>query len=104
VSYGDHLANFQRAIESSDATAAMAAARKMQTLGLYDSLQLCRVLAQAHDPLFDRAARRWMVTLAGEQDKTLGDVVIGAAALETLAVEPESEKAWDALAGLVKAR
>jgi hypothetical protein len=42
------------------------------------------------------------VTLAGEQGKTLGDVVIGAVALEGLAVEPESEKAWDALPAMVR--
>jgi hypothetical protein len=52
-SYGDQLADFQRAIKESGAKQAIDAARRMQTLRLYDSLSLCRVLALAHDPLFD---------------------------------------------------
>jgi hypothetical protein len=50
-------------------------------LGLYDSLSLYRVLAQSHSPLFDRAARRCLVLLAERDEKTLGDVLVGAAAL-----------------------
>ncbi len=104
MSYGDYLGRFQKAIERSDAAAAMAAARRMQTLGLYDSLELCRVLAIAADPLFDRAARRWLVMLAGEAGSTLGDLDVGSAAMAALAADPKSVKAWDTLEGLIRAR
>ncbi len=70
----------------------------MQTLGLYDSLSLCWVLAQAHDPLFDQAARRWLIKLAGEDGKTLGDVDRGRSAW-TLVTEPLPEKAVGRLPG-----
>jgi hypothetical protein len=103
VSYGDHLARFQQAIQNSDADAALGAARKMGTVGLYDALKLCRVLARAQHPLFERAALRWLVLLAGTEEARLSDLQVGSAALETLGAEPESKEAWETLADLMLA-
>ncbi len=102
VTYGDHLAVFQRAIEQSDATAAMAAARKMQTLGLFDALCLCRVLAVAGDPLFERAAKRWLTLLASEGRQTLADVQDAVVALIAIQAKPANGDAFQTLEGLVR--
>lgn len=102
--YGTNLAAFQKAIMGNDAEGALEAARAMGKLGLYDSLSLCRVLALAKDPLYERCARRWLVLLANEDRRTLSDVLIGAAALGALSMDASSERAWEALEGLVRAR
>ena len=104
VSYGEHLGRFQKAIENSDATAAMAAARDMGTVGLYDALSLCRLLAETRDPLFERAAKRWLTMLAGEGRQGLADVQTGATALVALHADPEDEAAFEILERLVQYR
>ena len=102
MSYGEHLARFQKAIEQSDAPAALAAARGMGTVGLYDALCLCRVLAVARDPLFERAAKRWLTMLAGEGRQSLADVHAGATALVALGADPADAGAFQTLEGLVQ--
>jgi hypothetical protein len=43
----------------------------MQTLGLYKSLGLCRGVGARPCPLFERAALRWLVLLAGTEEAKL---------------------------------
>ena len=93
-----------QAIEELDADVALATAREMGYVSLYDALRLCRMLARAGDPRYERAAVRWMLRLKSETDASLPELELAAAGLGVLARAPESEKAWDVLAGLVKAR
>ncbi|HVC07451.1 MAG TPA: hypothetical protein VND98_07705 [Solirubrobacterales bacterium] len=69
-----------------------------------DDLCLCRVLAVVRDPLFERAAKRWLMMLASEGRQSLAEVQAGATALVALQVDPADEGAFQALEGLVQFR
>jgi hypothetical protein len=100
-SSGELLTRLGRAIEDLDADLALATAREMGYVGLYDALRLCRMLARAGDPRYERAAVRWMLRLESETDASLPELELAAVGLGVLARAPQSEQAWDALAALV---
>jgi hypothetical protein len=99
---GEQLSRFRIAVERSDPEAAIEAMRRMDVVAPGDALELCRLLARAGDPRFDRAARRWLSQFA--DSASLGDLQVAAAAIGALRAEPDSERAWDALVGLIRAR
>ena len=99
---GEQLSRFRIAVKRSDPEGAIEAMRRMDAVAPRDALELCRLLACVGDPRFDRAARRWLTQFA--RSASLGDLQVAAAAIGALRAEPDSERAWDALVGLVRAR
>lgn len=57
--------------------------------------------ARAGDPRFEAASCRWLTRLASEKGKTLAHLQLGSAAMGVLAVDPDSEQAWESLTALV---
>ena len=70
-------------------------------MSLEDALDLCCLLASADDPLFPRAASRWLARFAGEARATLSQVQLAAAALGELWEDPTSRLAGETLRGLL---
>ena len=100
---GEAIAAFQKAVERVDPDAALQAARGIPNISLRDSLELVRVLARAADPRLDAAARRWLELVSRHEGIALADVQLASAAMGVLAVDPDSERAWETLTALVRA-
>jgi hypothetical protein len=100
---GEAISAFQKAVERIDADAAWRAARQIPTISLRDSLELVRVLARAADPRLDSAARRWLELVSRHKGISLADFQLASAAMGVLAVDPDSERAWETLTALVRA-
>lgn len=78
--------------------AAVALAHDMpRPLPLVDALELCRLLAETGDPMFSRAASRWLARFSDEERATLSQVQLAAAALGQLSENPKSELAMRTL-------
>jgi hypothetical protein len=103
VRTGEAIGQFRKAVERVDAEAALAAAGEIRNLSLRDSLELVRVLARAADPRLDSAARRWLELVSRHEGIALADVQLASAAMGILAVDPDSERAWETLTMLVRA-
>jgi hypothetical protein len=97
------LARFRAAIASEDVDTAMTSARGVGYIGLGDTLDLVRLLARKADPRFDRAANRWLSRWLIEKGASVGDLAIATAAMSTLAVEPDSQRAIAALRAVLSA-
>ena len=80
---------------------ALGLAHDLRTVSLPDALELCRLLSEHDDPLFPKAASRWLARLSCERGATLAEVQLGAAALGQLWEEPGSTLAVETLKGLV---
>jgi hypothetical protein len=102
--HGNALAAFRKAVEESDAHCALKAAGEMEKVGERDALELCLLLARNRDPRYGAAARRWLVLLAGKSETTIEELALASTAFVELQRDPASEAAWEALAGLVRAR
>ena len=100
---GEALTQFRSALDRVDAGAALQAARGIRNISLRDSLELVRVLARADDPRLDSAARRWLELVSRHDGISLADVQLASAAMGVLAVDPDSERAWETLTALVRA-
>jgi hypothetical protein len=91
TSKGSLLGQFLRALKAGNLMAAVALAHDMpRPLPLVDALELCRLLAEAEDPMFPRAASRWLARFSDEEKATLSQVQLAAAALGHLWEEPTS--------------
>jgi hypothetical protein len=100
---GEAISQFRSAIDRVDADAALRAAGEIRNISLRDSLELVRVLARAADPRLDAAARRWLELVSRHKGISLADVQLASAAMGILAVDPDSERAWETLTALVRA-
>jgi len=84
TSQGTAHGRFQRALQRRNVREAEMAAREIGQLSLIDALALVACYARTGSPKFDQAAVRWLTRLAEEDDTSLRDVRIAAAALEAL--------------------
>jgi hypothetical protein len=101
TSDGSPYSRFRRAIEREQLLPALDASRDLRHLSLGDALDLCRLLAIADDPLFPRAASRWLARFAGEARATLSQVQLAAAALGELWEDPSSALPGETLRALL---
>ena len=101
TSDGSPYSRFRRAIEREQLLPALDASRDLRHVSLEDALELCRLLALADDPMFPRAASRWLARFAGEARATLSQVQLAAAALTELWEDPSSRLAAETLRGLL---
>lgn len=102
TSQGNPYARFHRSLASGNPTMAMAAATELPRLSLEDALSLCRVLAQASDERYGRAAGRWLERFTSETNATLEEIQLAAGALAAMRAEPDADLAFavlDRLAG-----
>ena len=101
TSDGSPYTRFRQAIDRQQLLPALDASRDLRHVSLEDALDLCRLLAIAEDPLFPRAASRWLARYAGEARATLSQVQLAAAALGELWEDPASRLAGETLRGLL---
>lgn len=101
TSQGNPYARFQRSLASGNPTIAMAAATELPRISIEDALALCRVLAQAGDARYGRAAGRWLERFASETGATLEEIQLAAGALAAMRAEPEADLAYAILDRLV---
>ncbi len=101
-SKGSIQGQFRRALDAGNLMSALALAHDVTFVSLLDALDLCRLLAAQDDPLYPKAASRWLARLIAERGATLSELQLGAAALGQLWEDPQSELALGALRGLVE--
>jgi hypothetical protein len=95
-SQGTPRGRFQRALERGHALNALAAARELGWLPLNDSLSLLVLVARDADArLYERGAARWLGRFALEQNVSLQQLQLAAAAL--VALPTGSDAAVDCL-------
>jgi hypothetical protein len=95
-------ATFRGCVMREEVDGAFAAARGMGYVGLGDSLGLVRLLARKNDPRFDAAASRWISRWVIAKGASVGEISIATAAMATLGVDPDSERAISALRSVVR--
>jgi hypothetical protein len=101
TSDGSPYTRFRRAIDREQLLPALDASRDLRHMSLEDALDLCRLLALADDPLYPRAAGRWLARFASEARAPLSQVQLAAAALGELFEDPSSPLAGEILRGLL---
>src|SRR3954451_13770040 len=94
---GEALTQLRKAVERVDADGALRAAGELPQISLRDSLELVRVLARAADPRLDSAARRWLELVGRHKGISLAELQLASTAMGILAVDPDSERAWETL-------
>lgn len=100
-SEGSPYSRFRRAIDRRQLLPALDASRDLKVVSLEDALDLCCLLAEHDDPLFPKAASRWLARLSGEKGATLNEVQLAAAALGQLREAPASTLPIQTLRGLI---
>jgi len=100
TSQGSPYSRFRRAIEGGHLLKALDAASELKRVSLEDALDLCRLLAASDDPMFAKAASRWIARLSAEKGATLSELQLAAAALGQLWEDPGGELAVRTLRGL----
>ena len=103
TSQGSPYARFRRALDSGNATIALAAAAEVGSLGLTEALELCLLLCDRDPAKFSRAAVRWHGRYCREVDAELEEVQAVLAALGALN-GPRREAVSAALADLIYRR
>jgi hypothetical protein len=98
TSDGRAYSRFQRALATGNLQVVEAAARELPTIGLDDALLILSLLADRHDPRFERAAARWIGRLLIETPADLSDARFALALVERL------PRCRDALHGLARRR
>jgi HEAT repeat protein len=63
---GSPYARFKRSLETQRLPVVLAAAAELNHVGVDDALEILILMAQEEDPLFDRAAARWVGRLLTE--------------------------------------
>lgn len=102
MSKGSIHGQFRRAIEAGNVMSAIALAHDTPLpLPLVDALELCRLLAETEDPLFPRAASRWLARFSDEERATLSQVQLAAAAFGHLWEEPQAVAPLQTLRALI---
>jgi hypothetical protein len=88
---GSALTRYRRALERRHIFGAEMSAKEMGCVPLRDALGLLALYAAEDSPKYEKAARRWLGRLALESDDvSLSDLQLAAAALQTLAIRPDS--------------
>ena len=103
-SAGRPYAQFQRALERGDGTAALSAAAELQHIGLTDALALCLVLLDSRPERFERAALHWHGRFCREVDGVMLDEANAVLALLSALRGPRRAPAAHALAELFDRR
>lgn len=103
TSQGSSYARLRRALDTGNATIALAAASEMPTLGLSEALELCLVLCDQEPEKFSRAAVRWHGVYCREVNAGLEEAQAVLAALGALR-SPRRRQAAAALADLIHRR
>lgn len=100
-SEGSPYSRFRRAIDRRQLLPALEASRDLKVVSLEDALDLCCLLAEHDDPLYPKAASRWIARLSAERGATLSELQLAAAALNQLREEPESGLSLQTLKSLI---
>ena len=99
--HGSDHGRFKRALAAGHLTAALIMARDLPHVALPDALELCRLMADAGDQRYPRAASRWLERFSCETGAGLTEVQLAAAALGQLWESPDSDVARRTLAELI---
>ena len=86
----DAYSRFRRALLTKNVTLVRAAAADLRRIGLDDALRILVVLAEKHDPRYDRAAARFAARLTSERQLDLADARYVLALAEALPRSPDS--------------
>jgi hypothetical protein len=100
--HGSDHSRFKKALAAGHLTAALIMARGLRHIALADALEICRLMADAGDPRFPRAAGRWLERFSRETGAGLTEIQLAAAALGMLWESPDSELAGRTLAELIR--
>ncbi len=98
---GGPYSRFRRAIDRGQLLKALDAAGELKVVRLDDALDLCQLLASSEDPMFSKAASKWLARFSTERKATLGQVQLAAAAFGQLWDEPDSKLPLQVLRGLI---
>jgi hypothetical protein len=91
---GGPYAHFQQALRRGHLGMIRAAAAELPRVDLTDALAICLVMSAEHDPLYDRAAARWLARLVLERPAVgLGDLERALAALSAPPRDPAGARA-----------
>ncbi|MCB0877126.1 MAG: hypothetical protein R2718_03010 [Solirubrobacterales bacterium] len=101
--HGSDHGRFRKALSAGHLTTALIMAADLPHIGLADALEICRLMADAGDPRFPRAASRWLERFSRETGAGLTEIQLAAAALGQLWESPDSELARHTLAELIRA-
>jgi hypothetical protein len=100
--HGSDHGRFKRSLAAGHLTAALIMARDLPHVALPDALELCRLMADAGDQRYPRAASRWLERFSHEKGAGLTELQLAAAALGQLWESPDSEIARRTLAELIE--
>jgi hypothetical protein len=81
---GSPHARFRRSLETRQLSVVLLAAAELEQIQLDDALEILVLMAQEHDPRFDRAAARWVGRLLAETPVGLADGRYALALVERL--------------------
>jgi HEAT repeat protein len=87
---GNPYARFRRSLETRRLSVVLLAAAELPQIQLEDALEILTLMAQEHDPRFDRAAARWVGRLLAENPLGLADGRYALALVERLPSGVES--------------
>jgi hypothetical protein len=90
TSQGHAYSRFRRALLTKNVTLINAAAAELQHVRLDDALRVLVVLAEKHDPRYDRAAARFAARVTSERQLDLADARYVLALAEALPRTPDS--------------
>jgi hypothetical protein len=90
TSPGHAYSRFRRALLTKNVTLITAAAADLRDIGLDDALRILVVLAEKHDPRYDRAAARFAARVTSERHLDLADARYVLALAEALPRSPDS--------------
>jgi hypothetical protein len=90
TSRGHAYSRFRRALLTKNVTLITAAAADLRHIGLDDALRILVVLAEKHDPRYDRAAARFAARVTSERQLDLADARYVLALAEALPRSPDS--------------
>jgi len=99
--HGSDHGRFKKALAAGHLTTALIIAQDLPHVALPDALELCRLMADAGDQRFPRAAGRWLERFSSETTAGLPELQLAAAALGQLWESPDSEIARGTLAALL---
>ena len=90
TSPGDTYSRFRRALLTKNVALIADAAAELQHVALDDALRILVVLAEKHDPRYDRAAARFAARVTSERQLDLSDARYVLALAEALPRSPDS--------------
>jgi hypothetical protein len=90
TSQGHPYSRFRRALLTKNVTLINAAVRELQHVRLDDALRILVVLAEKHDPRYERAAARFAARVTTERQLDLADARYVLALAEALPRSPDA--------------